>query len=79
MKLFLSLVALARRALAAYRVRQLEIRLHDLKLILAELQHYESRYYMQRQIETVRQDLVAARGDYNALLPPGQRRTWRIA
>lgn len=67
------------RLIAYLRVRQLEIELDNRLARLAETETPIERANLDHVIHQTRRQLTRARGAYNALLPPGQRMTWRQA
>jgi hypothetical protein len=69
----------ARRLFWLYQVRSLELTIDGQTTTLEYItdRMLETRIIAARHI--TRRELAAARANYNALLPVGQRRTWRMA
>lgn len=72
------LLILARRALAVYRMRCLEIELHDRTQALRYVTP-DQLAGLCRSRRRIQRDLLAARQRYIALLEPGDSPTWRVA
>lgn len=68
-----------RRGMAAFRVRSLEIRIDDLHEARFAVRDTDTQLAIAAAIRCARSDLARARGDYNALYPPGKRKTWEHA
>lgn len=68
-----------RRGIALFRVRSLEIRLHDMNEAMQCVEDEETRIAIILARAQVRRDLAAARNEYLSLLPAGKRRTWQSA
>ena len=68
-----------RRAAAYWRVRSLEINLQGALDVLPHVRDRDTRDAMTLSINRMRKELVRARGDYQATLPPGRRVTWSVA
>ena len=62
-----------------YQIRSLEITIHGQTTTLDYItdRMLESRIIAARHM--AKRELAKARAEYNALLPVGQRRTWRMA
>lgn len=62
-----------------YQIRSLEITIHGQTTTLDYItdRMLEARIISARHM--AKRELAAARAEYNALLPVGQRRTWRMA
>ena len=74
-----SLLNAIRRACLWFLIRELERELHDRQNALslpAPCDDYTTKFIA---IEQTRIELTKARSEYNALLPIGQRKTWRTA
>lgn len=72
------LIAALRRALALYRIRCLEIELHDRTQALRYVGSEQLAGLCKSRRQTQR-ELLAARQRYIALLEPGDCPTWRTA
>lgn len=68
-----------RRFFAYWRVRSIEIELAEKQARLSETAAPIDRVNAEHQIHQLRKRLSKARGDYQALFPPGRRMTWRQA
>lgn len=69
----------ARRLFWLYQIRSLEITIHGQTSTLDYItdRMLEARIIAARHM--AKRELAKARAEYNALLPVGQRRTWRMA
>lgn len=74
-----SALTVARRLFWLFKIRSLEITIHGQTECLACIgdRLLEARIIAARSM--ARRELAEARSNYNALLPVGRRRTWRIA
>lgn len=72
------LIATMRRALALYRLRCLEIELHDRTEALRNVPADELTTLC-RSRRRIQRELLAARQNYISLLEPGYFPTWRVA
>lgn len=68
-----------RRGFALFRLRSLEIRLHDMNEAMQCVEDEETRIAISLARAQTRRDLKAARDEYLSLLPAGKRRTWQSA
>lgn len=67
------------RAVAAFRVRSLEIQLHGQNEALQSVRCPDTRCAITLARIQTRRELAQARAEYVALLPAGERRTWSAA
>lgn len=68
-----------RRGIALFRIRSLEIQLDGQNQAMQMVDDEETRIAISLARAATRRQLVAARAEYQALLPAGERRTWRTA
>lgn len=68
-----------RRAAAYWRMRSLEINLQGALDALPFVRDRDTRDAMTLSISRLRKELVRARAEYQACLPPGRRVTWSVA
>lgn len=73
------IISTLRRLVAGYRVRTLEIELQGQTDALAAVRDVDLHMRIAAARRITKRDLAKARADYNALLPPGTRRTWSAA
>lgn len=73
------LTIIARRALAAFRVRRIEISLQDKLDLIPDVHDTATRAAMHESIKQLRRDLAKARSQYSELLPVGKRAIWKLA
>lgn len=73
------LTILARRALALYRVRALEITLQGQIDARLDVRSAIERAALEESIKQLRRDLAKARANYSGLLPIGKRTVWSMA
>lgn len=74
-----SILNAIRRACLWLLIRDLERELHDRQNSIhlpAPIYEYTTKFI---EIEKTRSELVKARSEYNALLPAGSRKTWKVA
>lgn len=62
-----------------FRIHALEIQLNDQREARRHVSSSADIMRITLSIEDTRRELVAARGEYNALLPAGKRQTWSHA
>lgn len=74
-----SALTAARRAVAYWQMRSIEINLAAAIDVLPHINDTDTREHMQLSIKRMSRDLCRARGHYQSFLPPGQRRIWRFA
>ena len=65
--------------IALVNVRCLEIRLHDQNEAIAHVNDFDTRVQISRSRRITQRELVNARMRYTEMLPPGDRRTYKIA
>ena len=75
MKSFLNAI---RRACLWFLIRELERELHDRREMMRLPMCIGEYTTLFISIEKTRSDLARARSEYNALLPVGQRRTYKV-
>ena len=68
-----------RRACLWFLIRELERELHDRREMMRLPMHIGEYTTLFISIEKTSNDLARARSEYNALLPVGQRKTWKTA
>lgn len=73
------LLTAARRALAYWRMRSIEINLAGAIEALPHIKDPDTLEHMRLAIKVTSKALCRARAEYQALLQPGQRLTWRLA
>lgn len=73
------IIAAARRAIARYKIRSLEIELQGQTDAIAAVRDMDLNARISAARRITRRDLAKARADYIAMLPPGERRTWSAA
>ena len=74
-----ALVRFFKRCAAWYVVRSLEIQLHGQDQAMRDCLDAQTREHIAVSRTYTRHELAKARADYIALLPPGQRRTFKTA
>lgn len=75
----MKLVQILRRLLALFKVRSLEIRLHDQNEALLAVRDTDTRIEISISKRRTQRELANARARYTELLPVGVRETWRTA
>lgn len=73
------IIAAARRAMARHKIRSLEIELQGQTDALAAVRDVDLHMRIAAARRITKRELAKARADYNAMLPPGTRRTWSAA
>ncbi len=68
-----------RRNFLALKIRALEARIDGCTEALEHIMDPGTQYRIQIARRNSRTDLARLRAAYNATLPPGHRRTWRMA
>lgn len=75
----MKLIQSIRRALAKFKVRCLEIRLHDQTEAMQHVSDTDMRIEISISKRRTQRELANARARYSELLPVGVRETWRVA
>lgn len=69
----------ARRAVALWKMRSIEINLDAMTELYPKIEDMTTRLEMHRAIRVASKALAAARAEYQSFLPPGDRRVWDLA
>ena len=70
---------LLKRLWMSFLIRSEEIHLDDLLRTIREVNSSRAYVFIAMEIDVSRQELAKMRSEYNALLPIGQRKTWKVA
>ena len=70
---------LLKRWWLSFLIRSEEIHLEDLQRVSREIKDARTYINLTMAIYDARNELAKLRSEYNALLPVGQRKTWKVA
>jgi hypothetical protein len=75
----MKLPLIIRRTIAYWQMRSIEITLAGMIDAFSLIDDPDTAAPMRLAMQGLSRDLAAARARYQACLPPGERRTWRLA